>query len=419
MPWPKTHPFDILKTVDTYPVNQLKKQIDCISEPELREKVMEELESLGISLVGGQLKLSSIEKDYQRKIHGPARQIELEKANGWLQKKWKTYQKFFAQGEDIRPDQIQPRLVEVKTQRYLDLFRLARYTWSLPYTKGFGRRLQYLIIDESNQKLIGILGMQSPPLSFPARDRLFHYPSGKKTEIVNQMMDIYTLGAVPPYTRLLGGKLIALAAASNEVRAAYRRKYEGRHTEMEERCLPANLIALTTTSAYGRSSLYNRLKYKGELIARPIGFTEGYGAFHFERLYPLFRQFLEAQGISTKGGYGTGPRIKWQVIVRALHKLGFSNDLLRHGVLREVFLFPLISNLEDYVNGCDLKPTFLDLPFEELSNYWRDRWLLPRSNRVDGWHAWERKSLERVLFSTEALPVDPAVTCSSSHPSGG
>jgi hypothetical protein len=253
-------------------------------------------------------------------------------------------------------------------------------------------------MDETNGKLIGLLALQSPPLSFPARDRLFQYPPGRKTELVNQTMDIQTLGAVPPYDRLLGGKLVALAAVSSEVRAAYQRKYSGRKTEMEGRILPAHLVALTTTSAFGRSSLYNRLRYNGAVVAESLGYTDGYGSFHLMELYPLFREFLESQGISTRGGFGTGPRRKWQTMVRALERLGFSRDLLRHGVKREAFLFPLVDNLKDYMEGWAAVPAYRDLPFADLAAYWRERWLLPRAERVDGWREWKQDKIKDALM---------------------
>jgi hypothetical protein len=253
-------------------------------------------------------------------------------------------------------------------------------------------------MDEGNGKLIGLLALQSPPLSFPARDHLFHYPPGRKTEMVNQTMDIQTLGAVPPYDRLLGGKLVALAAASNEIRLAYRRKYSARMTEIERRVLPPHLVALTTTSAFGRSSLYNRLKFRGIAIAESIGYTEGYGTFHLMELYPLFREFLERRGISTRGGFGTGPRRKWQNMVRALDRIGLSSNLLRHGVKREVFLFRLVNNLEAYMEGRDTEPDYRNLPFSELVAWWRERWLLPRAERVDGWQAWRKEQIKNLLL---------------------
>jgi hypothetical protein len=224
---------------------------------------------------------------------------------------------------------------------------------------------------------------------------------------VNQTLDIYTLGAIQPYSRLLGGKLIALTAASNEVREAYQRKYDGRKTEMEGRVLPSHLTCLTTTSAFGRSSIYNRLVYNKDLIAKPIGYTEGYGAFHLQRLYPYFRAFLEKEGISIHGkygGYDTGPRVKWQIMVLALNKLGFSSELLKHGVKREVFLFSFISNLKEYMEGSDSAPNYLNRPFCELAEFWRTRWLLPRTERVDSWHTWNKENiLEGILTQSELI----------------
>ena len=271
---------------------------------ELRELVLGELRALGFRYDDGCLTPDSNDKEFRRGLHAPAREAALSAAAGWLSSAWKKYRDSFAQGYEVRPELASPQLIEVETKEQRELFRLARYTWSLPYTKGYGRRLQFLIKDGANDKLVGILGMQSPPLSFPVRDRLFAYPDGRKTELINQTMDIYTLGAVQPYARLLGAKLVALASTSNQVRDAYSRRYRGRVTEMQGRQLPAHLVALTTTSAYGRSSIYNRLHYCDIVRFQSIGFTDGYGAFHLDRLYPRFRQFLEAEGVDTRGGFG-------------------------------------------------------------------------------------------------------------------
>jgi hypothetical protein len=215
-------------------------------------------------------------------------------------------------------------------------------------------------------------------------------------------MDIITLGALPPYNRLLGGKLVALAAVSNEVRDDYDEVYSNRKTEMEDRVLPSHLVALTTTSAFGRSSIYNRLKYGELLIAESLGFTEGYGNFHLQRLYPLFKEFLLEEKISTNGGYGTGPKRSWQIMRRALDRIGISGDVLKHGIKREAFLFRLITNLEEYMEGSSNTPCYLNLPFQELAEFWRTRWLLPRYERVDGWHKWDNEKLvESLLLSDE------------------
>jgi len=366
---------------------------------ELSELVLNRLGEIGFIVTDeGKLHTSILDKESLRRLHRPALQLEISTRQNWIRRHLPEYLPFFADGIEILPEKIEPILVEVTDEQHHNLFRLARLLWSIPFSKGYGRRLRFLIMDRASNKLIGLLALQSPPLSFPARDRLFCYPLGKKTEMVNQTMDIHTLGAVPPYNYLLGGKLVALAAASNEVRQAYRRKYWGRITKMEQRILPPHLVALTTTSAFGRSSLYNRLSYNATVIAESIGYTEGYGTFHLMELYPLFREFLESQGISTRGGFGSGPRRKWQTMVRALRRLGLPAELLYHGVKREVFLFRLVNNLEAYMEGRDPEPDYRNLPLSELIAWWRERWLLPRAKRMDGWREWRKEQIKDLLL---------------------
>lgn len=358
-----------------------------IQEEELRKRIIEELSKVNQIHEGAS-------KDAIRDIHAASVKNELEKSQKWILSKFPKYQSYFANGSELLPKSIKPVLIEVTEDWHNDLFRLARYTWSLPYTKGYGRRLRYLILDQSNNKLIGIFGLQSPPLDFPARDKLFDYPKDQKVNLVNQTMDVFTLGAVPPYNKLLAGKLVAYAVASNEVREAYSRKYSKSITELSKKVIPANLVCLTTTSAFGKSSIYNRLKYFDNLIGKPIGFTEGYGSFHLSTIYPLIKEYLEEKGVSTKGGFGVGPRIVWQSYIRAQELLDLPNDILKHGVKREVFLFPLIQNLENYMNGSENTPKFCNYPFADLVEWWKARWLSNRASLMDGWHEWSNEGIK-------------------------
>lgn len=367
-----------------------KQNSQQVTAGSLRRKILEHFVRIDRSV-------SEETKDHLRSLHEPAVRAELLKSQNWIEVNYPKYSKYFANGADVNPAKIKPALVEVADEHWASLFRLARLTWSLPFTRGYGRRLRFLVMDESNEKLIGVLGLQSPPLDFPVRDRLFNYPGGRKIELVNQTMDIYTLGAVPPYSRLLGGKLVALAAASDEIRQAYSKKYAGAVTETDKQMLPARLVALTTTSAYGRSSIYNRLNYKGRAIACSIGYTEGYGSFHLAPLYPLVCRFLEKSGDVTRGGFGVGPRIVWQNYKRVFRLLNLPSHLLKHGVKREAFLFPLSSNLENYMSGKASRPVYYHQSFQDLADWWCDRWLLPRADRVDGWHAWDKEQIEHML----------------------
>jgi hypothetical protein len=63
--------------------------------------------------------------------------------------------------------------------------------------------------------------------SVKARDEWVGWTVEKRRERLKHVMDAFILGAVPPYSYLLGGKLVAMLAASNEVRQAFREKYRG------------------------------------------------------------------------------------------------------------------------------------------------------------------------------------------------
>ena len=119
----------------------------------------------------------------------------------------------------------------------------------------------------------------------------------------------------------------------------------------------------------------------------------GMGIFISKNSIPFLKEYLVSKDIDTKGGYGTGPKRTWQLIRTTLDDLGMSADLLKHGVKREAFLFRLVDNLEDYMNGKNKIPKYRDLPFSDLAEYWKERWLKGRYDRVDGWHAWDNHEI--------------------------
>ena len=338
-------------------------------------------------------------KEHIRAMHDAAKRDRLRAAQGWIQKAWAQRSRYFANGADLSPQDIAPKLVAVKTPEERDLFRLARFTWSLPYSRGYGRRLRFLVMDEHHDAVMGVLGLQSAPIDFAVRDRRIAYPKGEKAALVNQTMDIFTLGAVPPYNRLLAGKLIVYAAASQEIRKAYQDKYTGRVTELDARVIPSHLALLTTTSAFGRSSIYNRVSYRDSAngqrrdIAEPLGYTKGYGNVHLDALYPELKEFLIKQGIPANQGFGRGPKPVWQNITRTLTMLNVKQDGLKHGIRRQAWGIPLARNAWDYLSGRAEEPDYYETTFDRLAAWWRERWLLPRAQRVSDWRDWRRESL--------------------------
>lgn len=368
-----------------------------------------------------------IEQGTLREAHHKARNAHLLESQAWIQNAWRKRSHKFANGSDITPENIAPKLVPVVSTEQQDLFRLARYTWSLPYSKGYGRRLRFLIVDEGHDALMGVLGLQSAPINFSPRDGRVSYPENRKVELVNQTMDAFTLGAVPPYNRLLGGKLVVCAAASKEIVDTYQEKYSGKTTWIDGNTLPAHLVMVTTTSAYGRSSIYNRVMYRDpdtgdtRKIAAPLGYTKGYGNFHLQDVYQDIKKFLTQQGYEEANkGYGRGPKPVWQNISKTLTMLGMSHKGLNHGIPRQAWGIPLAENAWEYLNGEDEEPDYYDVAFKELATWWKERWLLPRAERVTDWQNWNKTSLlESITVVEPTIHPVPANDANDMSPHAG
>jgi len=54
--------------------------------------------------------------------------------------------------------------------------------------------------------------------------------------------------------------------------------------------------------------------------------------------------------------------------------------------------------MEAYMAGCDTDPVYRNLPFSELVAWWRERWLLPRAERVNGWREWRKEEIKNLLL---------------------
>jgi hypothetical protein len=139
---------------------------------------------------------------------------------------------------------------------------------------------------------------------------------------------------------------------------------------------------ITTTSALGRSSIYNRIRIEGQQFWSSVGFTGGSGEFHFSNgVYKDLRAFAEAHCEATAKSetWGTGFRNKREVIKKCLPRIGLSTNMLYHGVQREIFLAPLAHNALDFLKNERRRPKFYDRPAENLAAAFMKRWLIPRA----------------------------------------
>ena len=376
----------------------------------LKRQVKKSLRSQGFKVQDDQISLpENLDKAKIRDLHAEAIRHKIEECKKGLIEHEPSLIQCFASGEEIVPDKIKPKLVEVKAgSKEGLLFRYAGLHWSIPVSSGYGRRLRYLVIDEHTDKLMGLFGLGDPVFSLRHRDQWVGWNHEDRKERLHHVVDAFVLGAVPPYSFLLGGKLIALLATSNEVREAFKRKYEGKKSVIRERKNTGEIAMITTTSALERSSMYNRLKcaepnlsaqldieiehLEKRLVFQRVGHTQGFGEFHFSNgIYDSLTAFAKSNATATASheSWGSGFRNRQEVVQKALGKLGLPKSWLNHGIKREIYVAPLAENTRAFLCGNDSELNYYDQPVNELFKWYRERWLLPRSKRDLRYKEWK------------------------------
>ena len=149
-------------------------------------------------------------------------------------------------------------------------------------------------------------------------------------------------------------------------------------TYMWKRQLPANLLFVTTTGAFGKSSIYTRLKFREDWLAKFIGYSNGSGSFHISNeIYEKLLWVLEKKGIDVRRGYGNGHSRKMRLIRQGMTELGYKNGGF-HGIQRAVYLFSFAKNLDKLILGKNQRPLWHHRREDDLTDFWKTRWLLPK-----------------------------------------
>jgi hypothetical protein len=352
----------------------------------LKTRVEESLVRQGFVIQNGRLLPETVtDKGRLREVHAVSVQHKRDKARQYLARYETDLLRRYASGTEVRPTLVTPRLVEVWPGSEDELlFRYASLHWSIPVSSGYGRRLRFLVIDHQNDKLIGLIGLGDPVFSLRPRDAFIGWTQETRRTKLKHVMDAFVLGAVPPYSFLIGGKLVAMLASSDEVRDAFSRKYGGTSTRIRGTQFDGRLAMVTTTSAFGRSSQYNRTKFDGRLLFQRVGYTQGSGDFHFANgLYGAMQDYTREhfEPTAKQALWGTGFRNRREVVKRCLAGLGLSTDWLYHGVKREVFLAPLAHNSAKFLRGEASRLRWFRQTTADISEHCLSRWMVPRAQR--------------------------------------
>lgn len=368
-------------------------------EASLKRKVRRHLRNIGLRKQNdGTLEASGDGKEVVRALHSSQRKERLIKNHEFLTRCAPKLIEHFATGNEIRPTDISPRLERIYSgTQQADLFRLASLTWSVPVSNGFGRRIRYLVWDDSNDKLIGLIAIGDPVFNLAVRDDLIGWNAQDRKDRLVNVMDAYVLGALPPYNRLLAGKMVACLVRTKEIYKDFRDQYGSTCGIISGQKKNARLLAVTTSSSMGRSSVYNRLKLDGTQYFKSIGYTGGWGHFHIpDKIFFELRNYLRSKEhpYADLHRFGDGPNWRLRTTRAALKELGFKNNLLRHGIQREVFITFLASGGAKHLLSGKSQPDVSELrSVDEVAQLALERWVWPRAQRESEYLDWKCEDL--------------------------
>ena len=374
---------------------------------ELRQMILDHIDAIGLNNSGASESSARPSKDQIRAIHATHRRETAQREAKVVRHHGRRLLNHFAEGSQVEVETIDPELVLVDAgTEEANLFRITTLLWSIPVSRGFGRRMRFLVRDRSNQKLIGLLALGSPVFNLSSRDNWIGWTVRDREARLVNVMDAFVIGAVPPYSQLIGGKLVAALIGSAEISQHFEHRYGLKRGIISGELKRAKLALVTTTSALGHSSLYNRLRLPGLIKFHRLGMTDGWGHFQVpDAVFCKMRRLLELEDHKYASGYryGDGPNWKLRVVREALKRVGVDENVMRHGIQREVYGVPLAENWREYLLGKDDDAILQRPTVKEIADACIERWLLPRSQRRPQFRAWKREHTWRLI--TQAIEL--------------
>ena len=333
-------------------------------------------------------------KETYRKLHREQRKEKLSVSKKVIRTWEEPFLASVAKPSEIDLKKISPRIRAIETEQDRGIFNYASLTWSVPVSKGFGRRTYFLVEDDQNDKLIGIFALGDPVYNLGVRDKSIGWNQEQKAKRLYNVFDAFVCGAIDPYRQLLGGKLVAMLTTSHEVINKVQKKYDGTVTHISEVVKDSRPALITVTSALGRSSIYNRLRYLDRYVLKSYGYTKGYGHFHFSpSLYNDLLEIAKEHPRYSGTEFGAGANWKIRTLRQALSLIGLSPNYMQHGLTREVFLGELAPESMAFLRGETDDLSYYSISVKEMSDYWKERWVYPRSSRKDKISSFEPDSL--------------------------
>ena len=273
--------------------------------------------------------------------------------------------------EQIKSAKIHLEFVEDKKQMDIwNYFRRNVSSLKKDHSKLIGRQIHILVKDLTSEKYLGIMSLSSDVYNLEKRDRLIGWNYTDKANTLKHIMNITTCVPLQPFGyNFNGGKLITSLAFSEEIMTYFKTKYKD------------DLLAITTTSLYGKSIQYDRLP-----CLKFIGYTKGNSVMNI----PSEVTSICANYLKREYNLNYPPRKKFIIIQKAFDKLNISKEDFLQSNPKGIYFGYTCSNARGILCGTPLgeKESLMYnknvKPAKEISEWWINRWAIQRfSNLIE------------------------------------
>lgn len=252
---------------------------------------------------------------------------------------------------------IQPRLMWVESEQERRIWDYTRnIVSSMPENSVIGRQMRYYFVDSISERWLGIVCLASALTLVSPRHQRLQWDGKTRFKNLINIMNIAVCVPIQPFGTLCGGKLLFVSSVSNEIRRYYKEKYSD------------DLLAIETTSLYGKSSQYNRVKE-----FEYLGKTKGDGNIHVsDELWSQINRLLHFRPEYDTAGASS---VKLRRINDVSRAVGLSGTSSTHGHRRGFYWGITAENSEAMLCDKDLgPPKYINRPLVDLIAFWRKRW---------------------------------------------
>jgi len=239
-------------------------------------------------------------------------------------------------------------------------------TTSLPFKSAVGRQIKIFVKDKNTDYILGMVQLTSDLAQLRVRDTYIGWSYKDKWEHINNILNIQICVPTRRYSYLLIGKLLVYCLFSIDIVQYYLNKYND------------YLVGLTTTSLYGKSSMYNRIPF-----LKYLGLSDGMSAVYIsnEEWKKILKEYYK---YFPKTNTKRLAPVKYQIIdkLASYYKRHFNKEFpyeyQKIEYRRGVYFGYLCKNGKDFLNGkCNVPFHNVFTVYDSFIN-WKNRWFNPR-----------------------------------------